>query len=273
MASTNQQSVNADSYRLNLNAKLREYDRLLKAYEKARSKIVSLQRATTKNLAFVQNKTIQGTPSMTTNQSTKELCKSTITGQYKAARYDKNKNCGLFTTDAPRVVDSNNSNNFVIVDELYSEKFNFDNLNNQLRAKCAELIYILKSPEYAKIYGDIMQNNSKFLNQLTRMSKQLEADKNEINQKTGLTLKQEMYELEETNKMSKLNTDSNYYISSLLMFVLVVIVLGGIYLMVPSSTNGVIQTGGGKLSKQSYFMIATLLLASIIIYQLRIYRS
>ena len=273
MASTNQQSINADLYKLKLNAKLSEYDRNLKAYEQSRSKIVSLQSATKKNIVFIKNKTIQGTPSITTNKSTKELCKSTITGQYKAARYDKNKNCGLFTTDAPRVVNSNDSQNFVIIDELYSEKINFNNLNNQLRAKCEDLIYILRSPEYAKIYGDIMQNNSKFLNELTRMSKQLEADRNEINKKTGLTLSQEMYELEETNKMSKLKTDSNYYISSLLMFVLVVIVLGGIYLMVPSSTNGVIQTGGGKLSKQSYFMIATLVLASIIIYQLRIYRS
>jgi len=273
MASTNQQSVNADSYRLKLNTKLSQYDRLLKEYEQARAKIVSLQSATTKNLNFVPNKTIQGTPVLTTTQSTKELCKSTITGQYKAARYDKNKNCGLFTTDTPRVVDSNNSNNFVIVDELYSEKIKFDNLNDQLHAKCEDLIYILQSPEYAKIYGDIMQNNSKFLNELTRMSKQLEADRNEINKKTGLILSQEMYELDETNKMSKLKTDSNYYISSLLMVVLVVIVIGGIYIMVPSSNNGVIQTGGGKLSKQSYFMIATLVLASIIIYQLRIYRS
>ena len=272
MASTNQRPVNADSYRLMIESRLREYDRNLKAYEQSRDKIVSLQDAS-KNLIFVPKKTIQGTPSMTTNQPTKELCKSTITGQYKAARYDKNKNCGLFTTDAPRVLDSNNSKNFVIVDELYSEKINFDKLNRQLHAKCAELIWTLQSPEYTKIYGDIMQNNSKFLNELTRMSKQLEADRSEINQKTGLTLKQEMYELEETNKMSKLKTDSNYYISSLFMFIIVVIVLGGIYLMVPSSTNGVIQTGGGKLSKQSYFMIATLVLASIIIYQLRIYRN
>ena len=272
MASTNQQSVNADSYRLKLNTKLSQYDRLLKEYEQARAKIVSLQSATTKNLNFVPNKTIQGTPVLTTTQSTKELCKSTITGQYKAARYDKNKNCGLFTTDTPRVVDSNNSNNFVIVDELYSEKIKFDDLNNQLHAKCEDLIYILQSPEYAKIYGDIMQNNSKFLNELTRMSKQLEADRNEINKRSGLTLTQEMNELEETTKMSKLKTNSNYYISSLLMFVLVIMVLGGIYLMVPAS-NGVVQTGGGKLSKQSYFMIATLLLASIIIYHLRIYRN
>lgn len=271
MASTNQRPVNADSYRLMIETRLREYDRNLKAYEDSRAKIISLQNAR-KNLVFIKNKTIQGTPVMTTNQSTKELCKSSITGQYKAARYDKNKNCGLFTTDSPRVFNSNDSNNFVIIDELYAEKINFDNLNNQLRAKCAELIWALRSPEYTKIYGDIMQNNSKFLNELTRMSNQLEADRNEINKQSGLTLTQEMHELDEINRMSKLKTDANYYISSLLMFVLVIMVLGGIYLMVPSS-NGVVQTGGGKLSKQSYFMIATLLLASIVIYHLRIYRN
>jgi len=272
MTSTNQQSVNADSYRLIIETKLSEYDTVLKAYTQSKERVLSLQVAS-KNYVFSSKKKIQGTPVLTTNQSTKELCKSTITGQYKAARYDKNKNCSLFTTDTPILVDSNNADDFAIIDELYAEKINFDKLNNQLRANCGELISILKSPEYAKIYGDIMENNSKFLNQLTRMSKQLEADRDQINKQTGLTLSQEMYELEETNKTSKLNTDSNYYISSLLMFVVVVIVLGGIYLMVPSSTNGVVQTGGGKLSKQSYFMIATLLLASIIIYQLRIYRS
>ncbi len=268
---TNPPKPTADSYRLNVEKRLREYNITLNAYQKSRAKIVSLQNAR-KNLVFIKNKTIQGTPVLNTNRATKELCKSSITGQYKAARYDKNKNCGLFTTDSPRVINSNDSNNFVIIDELYSEKINFDNLNNQLRAKCGELIWILKSPEYTKIYNDIMQNNSKFLNELTRMSKQLESDRNEINKQSGLTLSQQMYELEETTKMSKLKTDSNYYISSLLMFVLVIMVLGGIYLMVPSS-NGVVQTGGGKLSKQSYFMIATLLLASIIIYQLRIYRN
>jgi len=271
MASTNQRPVNADSYRLMIESRLREYDRNLKAYEDSRAKIVSLQNAT-KKLVFVQRKTIQGTPSMTTNQATKELCRSSITGQYKAARYDKNKNCGLFTTDSPRVINSNNSKNLVIIDELYSEKINFDNLNKQLRVKCSELIRALRSPEYTKIYGDIMQNNSKFLNELTRMSNQLEADRNEINKRSGLTLTQEMNELEETTKMSKLKTNANYYISSLLMFVVVIMVLGGIYLMVPAS-NGVVQAGGGKLSKQSYFMIATLLLASIIIYHLRIYRN
>ena len=152
---------------------------------------------------------------------------------------------------------------------MYLAKNKFDNLNKQLRAKCDDLIRILQSPDYARIYGDIVNNNKMFLNELTNMSKQLEADRNEINKQTGLTLTQEMDELDETQKMTKLTADSNYYISSLFVFVLVIIVIGGIYLMVPSSTNGAVQTGGGKLSKQSYFMVAILLLASIIIYQLR----
>ena len=268
MTSTNPRITSADSYRLNIEAKLSEYDALVSSYSQSKENFVSLQDISN-NLVFVPNKTIQGTPVTTTTQTTKELCKSTITGQYKAARYDKNKNCSLFTSDVPSVVDSSDTNNFAIVDALYSEKLNFENLNTQLRAKCDDLFRTLQSPEYKKIYNDIIQNNSQFLNELTRMSNQLEADRNEINKRNGLTLTQEMDELDETQKITKLTADSNYYISSLFVFVLVIIVIGGIYLMVPSSTNGAVQTGGGKLSKQSYFMVAILLLASIIIYQLR----
>jgi hypothetical protein len=272
MASTKKPIMNDDLYRQILNTKLREYNRTLNAYVKSKNNINKLKNRSS-TIVFVPKKTIQGTPSMTTNQPTKELCKSTITGQYKAARYDKNKNCGLFTTNSPRIVDSNASTNFVIVDELYYEKNNFDNLNKQLIVKCDDLLKTLKDPYYYKIYGDIMQNNKMFLKELNNMSKQLNADRNEINQRTGLTFTQEMDLVDETKKMSKLRVDSNYYIGSLLVFVLIILVIGGVYLMVPSSTNGVVQTGGGKLSKQSYFMIATLLLASIIIYQLRIYRN
>ena len=243
MAST--KILNEDSYKKDLETKLSEYRATLKAYKKSKDVIAKLPKDASANLVFVPNKTIQtdGRPVMGAKQSTKELCKSTITGNYKAALYSKNGYCGLFTTDKPPVIDSNDASDY--------------------------LIRILQSPDYARIYGDIVNNNKMFLNELTNMSKQLEADRNEINKQTGLTLTQEMDELDETQKMTKLTADSNYYISSLFVFVLVIIVIGGIYLMVPSSTNGAVQTGGGKLSKQSYFMVAILLLASIIIYQLR----
>lgn len=270
MAST--KILNEDSYKKDLETKLSEYRATLKAYEKSKDIISKLSKDASAKLVFIPNKTIQtdGRPVMGTKQPTKELCKNTITGNYKAALYNKNQFCGLFTSDKPSVIDSNDASDFVIIDEkMYLAKNNFDNLNKQLRAKCDDLIRILQSPDYAKIYGDIMNNNKMFLNELTNMSKQLEADRNEINKQTGLTLTQEMDELDETQKMTKLTADSNYYISSLFVFVLVIIVIGGIYLMVPSSTNGAVQTGGGKLSKQSYFMVAILLLASIIIYQLR----
>ena len=269
MAST--KFLNADSYKKELETKLSEYKVVLKAYKQSRSEIAVLSKDASANLVFIPNKTIQtdGRPVMGSKQSTKELCKSTITGDYKAALYNKNQFCGLFTSDKPSVVDSTDASDLVIINEkLYSSKINFDKLNEQLRAKCDDIIKTLKSPEYSKVYGDSMKNNSDFLSELTLMSKQLETDRNEINQKTGLTLTQEMNELDETQKMTKLTADSNYYISSLFVFVLVIIVIGGIYLMVPSS-NAVVQTGGGKLSKQSYFMIAILLLVSIIIFQLR----
>ena len=270
MAST--KILNEDSYKKDLETKLSEYRATLKAYKKSKDVIAKLPKDASANLVFVPNKTIQtdGRPVMGAKQSTKELCKSTITGNYKAALYSKNGYCGLFTTDKPPVIDSNDASDFVIIDKkMYLAKNKFDNLNKQLRAKCDDLIRILQSPDYARIYGDIVNNNKMFLNELTNMSKQLEADRNEINKQTGLTLTQEMDELDETQKMTKLTADSNYYISSLFVFVLVIIVIGGIYLMVPSSTNGAVQTGGGTLSKQSYFMVAILLLASIIIYQLR----
>lgn len=270
MAST--KISNKDSYKKELGTKISEYKVILKAYKQSRSEIAMLSKDASAKLGFIPNKTIQtdGRPVMGTKQPTKELCKSTITGNYKAALYNKNQFCGLFTSDKPPVVDSTDASDFVIINEkLYSAKIKFDKLNEQLRAKCDDIIKTLKSPEYAKVYGDSMKDNSGFLSELTRMSKQLEADRNEINQKTGLTLTQEMDELDETQKMTKLTADSNYYISSLFVFVLVIIVIGGIYLMVPSSTNGAVQTGGGKLSKQSYFMVAILLLASIIIFQLR----
>jgi hypothetical protein len=267
MAST--KISNKDSYKSELRKKISEYKVVLKAYEKSRSEIAVLSKDAPANLVFIPNKTIQTRPVMGSKQSTKELCKSTITGDYKAALYNKNQFCGLFTSDKPSVVDSTDASDLVIINEkLYSSKINFDKLNEQLRAKCDDIIKTLKSPEYSKVYGDSMKNNSDFLSELTLMSKQLETDRNEINQKTGLTLTQEMNELDETQKMTKLTADSNYYISSLFVFVLVIIVIGGIYLMVPSS-NAVVQTGGGKLSKQSYFMIAILLLVSIIIFQLR----
>ena len=271
MTTTNPNIITSDSYSLKLNKKLSDYETMLDAYQQSSVKIVSLQNATP-NLVIIQNKIIGGSPFMTTKQPTKELCKSKVTGQYTAARYDRNQNCSLFTTDTPTVIDIKNPNTFAIIDELYSEKLHYYNLNQQLRVKCNDLIKTLESPDYIQIYNDIMQSNSNFLSELTSMSNQLDADRNEINQKTGLTLTQEMDELDATTKMSKLNTDSNYYQSSLFMFVVVIIIIGGIYLMVPLS-KGAVQTGGGKLSKQSYFMIATLVLASIIINQLRIYRN
>jgi hypothetical protein len=270
MAST--KFLNADSYKKELETKLSEYKVVLKAYKQSRSEIAVLSKDASANLVFIPNKTIQtdGRPVMGSKQSTKELCKSTITGDYKAALYNKNQFCGLFTSDKPSVVDSTDASDFVIINEkLYSAKIKFDKLNEQLTSKCDDIIKTLKSPEYAKVYGDSMKNNSGVLSDLTRMSKQLEADRNEIDKQSGLTSMQEMDQLEETQKMTKLTADSNYYISSLFVFVLVIIVIGGIYLMVPSSTNGAVQTGGGKLSKQSYFMIAILLLVSIIIFQLR----
>lgn len=269
MAST--KISNKDSYKKELGTKISEYKVILKAYKQSRSEIAMLSKDASAKLGFIPNKTIQtdGRPVMGTKQPTKELCKSTITGNYKAALYNKNQFCGLFTSDKPPVVDSTDASDFVIINEkLYSAKIKFDKLNEQLRAKCDDIIKTLKSPEYAKVYGDSMKDNSGFLSELTRMSKQLEADRNEIDKQSGLTSMQEMDQLEETQKMTKLTADSNYYISSLFTFVLVITVIGGIYLMVPSS-NAVVQTGGGKLSKQSYFMIAILLFVSIIIFQLR----
>jgi len=256
------------SYILDLETKLSEYDKLVASYEQSRAKITGLHTTTT--YVSIRNKKIQGTPNTTSLKTTQDDCKNSITNPYKSASYDKNGNCGLFTTDTPILLDAADST--AIIDDVYNEKNNFETLSTQLSKKCDELIKILNSPDYEKLYGNIIENNARFLNELTRMSTQLKTDRDEIN-KGSLTFEQEMDELEKTQKNSELKAESNYYISSLLMLVVVVCVILGIYMLIPSATSSSLQGGGKNLSRQSYFMIASLIFASIIIYQLKFSRS
>ena len=257
-----------NSYILDLETKLSEYDKLVTSYEQSRAKITGIHTTTT--YVAINNKKIQGTPNMSSTTPTQDACKTSITNPYKSASYDKNGNCSLFTTDTPILLEAADS--AAIIDDIYNEKNNFKHLSSQLSAKCDELIKILNSPDYDKMYGNIIQNNAMFLKELKRMSSQLATDRDEIN-KGSLTFEQEMDELEKTQKNSELTAESNYYISSLLMLVVVVCVIIAIYMLIPNGTSSSLQSGGRNLSSQSYFMIASLIFASIIIYQLKFSRS
>jgi hypothetical protein len=301
------------SFILDLETKKTEYNAALSAYETTRNTYLNLKR----KFVLFNDSSIKTTdsPDIDTSSDTKEECMDSCVKNTLCAAADFNpttKKCSVYKTyQVSDVVDL--SGNFVIAPDTLTNaveadiektKTTFDSQNDDLNAKCGELINLLNDTKY-KTYRDAQsQENKDFLAALRVKKDLLQKDREFIDG----DLFEELFNVTEGAKRSKMTANQNFYIQVVLGVVTVVAIVATVYYLwpaavVPGSTptqpsllgaqpnpyraqpnllgaqpnpyrpqTNYLRRGGGSrgLSNQSYFVIGGILLFSIIVSQLRI---
>ena len=173
--------------------------------------------------------------------------------------------------------------------EIYDIKQQFNMQHNDLNDRCNNLIALLKDNKYKSFNGEQSNENKMFLKNLTDKQNNLQKDRaliDGIMSEPGVL--DELFQANENVKKSKITANQNFYIQIILGVITVVAIYAVIYYLWPSvavpavlsnsysnlSSNGslpsyVKQGGGGGLSNQSYFVIGSIFLFSVIVSQLR----
>lgn len=292
-----------ESFILDLETKKTEYNAALSAYETTRNTYLNLKR----KFVLFNDSSIKTTdsPDIDTSSDTKEECMDSCVKNTLCAAADFNpttKKCSVYKTyQVSDVVDL--SGNFVIAPDTLTNaveadiektKNTFDSQNVDLNAKCGELINLLNDTKYDDYRAGQSKENKDFLAALRVKKDLLQKDREFIDG----DLFEELFNVTEGAKRSKMTANQNFYIQVVLGVVTVVAIVATVYYLWPAAvlpgstpvqpnllgaqpnpyraqpnpyraqTNNLRRGGGSGLSNQSYFVIGGILLFSIIVSQL-----
>jgi len=250
--------MSENSYILDLESKKNAYNAALSVYEKTRNTYLNLSR----KFKFVINKSIDKTNhSINATSNTKEKCKESCAKDLFCAAADFNPNtktCSTYKTyQESDMIDS--SGNFAILPDtitsaiqadINTTKVKFYKQNEELKAKCDQLILLLNNPKY-KTYRDAQsQQNKDLLNKLRAKKNLLQQDRELIDGTLATPgFFEDVFNANENVKKSNMTANQNFYIQVVLSVVTVFTIVAAVYYLWPTA-SAVPVTSSGPLTTQ-----------------------
>jgi hypothetical protein len=234
-------SPNKDSYILDLETKKTEFYTLLGKYKQTKNTYLSL----TRKFIITNNKAIRD-PSNNLytykeESDTQEKCKDICVNDLECgAAVFYNKSCAIYKTYTDTIDSSSNyaitpdttTVSEAIKKDIDSKKLELENQNTVLIAKINALIDLLKNPQYKEFRDEQSDKNKQYLYMLNEKKDILEKDRNLLN-----VLLDDVFNLTEEIKETKLSTDQNFYIQIVLSVITIILIFAAIYYLWPSSSN------------------------------------
>ena len=241
-------STNKDSYILDLKTKKTEFDTLLTNYKQNQTTYLSL----TRKFIITNNKAIRDTSNnlytYKEESDTQDKCKDICVNDLEcgAAVFNTTtKKCAIYKTYTDTIDSSGNyaitpDNTTVseaIKTDINSKKIELKNQNTDLIAKINALIDLLKNPQYKTFINEQSDENKQYLYMLNEKKDILEKDRTQISELTKLNPIEEVFNLNEEIKETKISTDQNFYIQIVLSVITVILIFVAIYYLWPSPSS------------------------------------